>query len=91
MEQHIEAIYENGVLRLLEPVNLAEHQRVRLTIDGANGEDPLADLLDTAFMERCKRESSQVTAPGIDAVRCILSKVSGSLADDIIAERRQDR
>jgi len=33
MPRHLEAIYEQGVLRPLEPLVLAEHQRVRLTLD----------------------------------------------------------
>lgn len=32
MTQHIQAIFENGVLRPLEPLQLSEHQRVRLSI-----------------------------------------------------------
>ena len=37
MGKRLEAVYENGVLRLLEPVDLEEHQRVIVTID-ENGE-----------------------------------------------------
>ena len=33
MARHLEAIYEQGVLRPLEPLVLEEHQRVRLTIE----------------------------------------------------------
>ena len=33
MARQLEAIYEQGVLRPLEPLTLPEHQRVRLTID----------------------------------------------------------
>lgn len=33
MSRRLEAIYEQGVLRPLEPLALAEHQRVRLTLD----------------------------------------------------------
>ena len=33
MARQLEAIYEQGVLRPLEPLTLSEHQRVRLTID----------------------------------------------------------
>jgi len=33
MGKRLEAVYENGVLRLLEPVDLEEHQRVIVTID----------------------------------------------------------
>jgi predicted DNA-binding antitoxin AbrB/MazE fold protein len=36
MGKRLEAVYEKGVLRLLEPVDLEEHQRVTVTID-ANG------------------------------------------------------
>lgn len=33
MAKHLEAVYEHGVLRPLEPLGLAGHQRVRLTLD----------------------------------------------------------
>ena len=33
MAIHFEAIYEQGVLRPLEPLALAEHQRVHVTVD----------------------------------------------------------
>ena len=33
MSRHLEAVYEQGVLRPLEPLALAEHQRVRLTLE----------------------------------------------------------
>jgi predicted DNA-binding antitoxin AbrB/MazE fold protein len=85
MERQVDAIYENGVLRPLEPLDLEEQQRVRITISNGDHEDPLADLLDTAFMERCARESSG--APEIEEVRRMLSKIKGSMADVIISER----
>jgi predicted DNA-binding antitoxin AbrB/MazE fold protein len=85
MPKHqIETIYENGVLRPLTPLELADQQRVRITID--NG-DPLADLVDTEYEEWCARESKD--APSIEQAREILSKVSGSLSDVIISERDQ--
>ena len=40
MPKHLEAIYEQGVLRPLEPLALAEHQRVLLTLE----EKPLSWL-----------------------------------------------
>ena len=86
MSKQIEAIYENGVLRPLEPLDLEEHQRVRLTISD-NGVDPLADLLDREYMERCARQGGN--APGIEEVRRMLSKIKGSMADVIIAEREE--
>ena len=33
MSRHLEAIYEQGVLRPVEPLTLVEHQRVRLTLE----------------------------------------------------------
>jgi predicted DNA-binding antitoxin AbrB/MazE fold protein len=33
MSRQLDAVYERGVLRPLEPLALAEHQRVRLTLD----------------------------------------------------------
>ena len=83
-KQQIEAIYEHGVLRPLKPLELADQQRVRITID--NG-DPLADLVDTEYEAWCARESKD--APSIEQARAILSKVSGSLSEVIIAERDQ--
>jgi predicted DNA-binding antitoxin AbrB/MazE fold protein len=83
-KQQIEAIYENGVLRPLKPLELADQQRVRITID--NG-DPLADLVDTEYEAWCARESQD--APSIEQAREILSKVRGSLSDVIISERDQ--
>jgi predicted DNA-binding antitoxin AbrB/MazE fold protein len=37
MITQLEAIYENGVFRPLQPVDLPEHQRVTLTISCPNG------------------------------------------------------
>jgi predicted DNA-binding antitoxin AbrB/MazE fold protein len=34
MGMQMEAVFENGVFRPLQPVPLAEHQRVTVTIDG---------------------------------------------------------
>jgi predicted DNA-binding antitoxin AbrB/MazE fold protein len=84
LKQQIEAIYENGVLRPLKPLELADQQRVRITIE--NG-DPLADLVDTEYEEWCARESKD--APSIEQAREILSKIRGSLSDVIISERDQ--
>jgi predicted DNA-binding antitoxin AbrB/MazE fold protein len=33
MARRLEAVYEQGILRPLKPLDLAEHQRVHLTID----------------------------------------------------------
>lgn len=40
MARVIEAIYENGTLKLLEALDLAEHQHVRITIHEPMVENP---------------------------------------------------
>jgi len=85
MIQHVEAVYENGVLRPLAPVSLSESQRVRITIVGP---DAGQDLLDTELLERARAEISAMQAlPTIEEVRTLLSTIHGSVADAVIAER----
>jgi predicted DNA-binding antitoxin AbrB/MazE fold protein len=80
MTKRVEAIYEDGVLKPLEPVNLPEHQRVTVTLNA-----PEEDWLDTEFMDSCAAEVKERV--GLDEVRRILSKVPDSLAEAIVAER----
>src|SRR5579863_8881547 len=45
MVRQLEAVYEHGVLRPLEPLALPEHQRVRLTLeDQAAPQDSVASV-----------------------------------------------
>lgn len=39
----VDAIYENGVLRPVQPLALAEQERVRVTVEAANGSAPLPE------------------------------------------------
>lgn len=46
MTQTIEAIYENGVLRPLQPLEkIAEHARVKVTVEVEEPVHPLADCV----------------------------------------------
>jgi len=79
MRKSLEVIYEQGVFRLLEPVELPEHQRGHVMIDDEE------DGVDTAYMQQCGREADeQVT---LAMVRQALAKMPGSLTQDFIAER----
>jgi predicted DNA-binding antitoxin AbrB/MazE fold protein len=51
MSEAVEAIFENGVFRPLKPVDLAEGERVKLTVTAADedADDPAANLLDIAM------------------------------------------
>ena len=83
MSKQIEAIYENGVLRPLVPLSLDEHQRVMITIADDSVEEE--DLFDPAFTRWCAEQSHN--APSLEEVRQALSKIQGSMADIVIAER----
>lgn len=75
MREQIEVVYENGVLRPLEPLpgQLHEHQRLTVTIEDTNGANKwLADADPTVSLE---------------TVRQALAKVPGTLAQAVYAER----
>jgi len=87
MIRQIEAVYENGVLRPLEPLPLKEHQKVSVTVSDAK--DPLASMMDYGFIESVRREVQGLAGiPSLDEVRKILSRSPGSLADDLKAGRK---
>ncbi len=85
MHKRVDAIYENGVLRPLEHVDLLEHQRVTVTIaDVTPSEDEWLDL------EYERWAASEVTRDiSLDAVRQALAKVPGLLTPNFIAERTE--
>jgi predicted DNA-binding antitoxin AbrB/MazE fold protein len=88
--RQVEAVYENGMLRPLEPLGLDEHQQVTLRIVDSS-EDPLHPYLDLAYIECVKREVDAMDyIPSIEEVRAITSKDPTSWADAIIADR-EDR
>lgn len=83
MTKTLEAVYENGVLRPLEPLPLKEHQRVMVTVC-----DPAERWLDHEYMEKVKKDvAAMEPAPSLEEVRRALSKIPGKLSDDIRAER----
>ena len=46
MTTSVEAIYEDGVLRLLQPLALAEHTRVRVAVETAETDAERAEWLE---------------------------------------------
>jgi predicted DNA-binding antitoxin AbrB/MazE fold protein len=84
MTRTVEAVYQNGVLRPLEPLNLPENERVTVTV--TNADRPLDDdLIDTEFLAYCDTQADDTVS--LEAVREALAKIPGSLTDDIRAER----
>jgi predicted DNA-binding antitoxin AbrB/MazE fold protein len=85
MVQEIEAVYENGVPRLLSPVNLAEHEtvRVRISCKGTGRSER-----DIALSERARGEiAGRTDIPSAEEVRRMLSVIPGNWSDDVVAER----
>ena len=84
MLSEFEAIFENGVLRPLAPIPLAEREHVRVLVSRTLADD----WVDTEFIESC--------AIGADAsvtlaqVRAALAKIPGSM-DSAIDEARGER
>ncbi len=83
MARTVTAVYENGVLRPLDPLPLPEHQRVEITI----AETPDEEVLDTEYIESVTK--MEIPEVSLEDVRRALSKIPGKLSDDFIAEREE--
>jgi predicted DNA-binding antitoxin AbrB/MazE fold protein len=80
MIQHIDAIYEHGVFRPLTPLPLAESERVHLIVE--RGEP---GWLDTDAHRIAEEEAEPELS--LEEIRAELSKIPGSWANDVVAER----
>jgi predicted DNA-binding antitoxin AbrB/MazE fold protein len=86
MPLRVEAIYEKGVLRPLQPLDLKEHERVVVSVVKATA--PGGSTLDLNYIEKIRRgERHSGPAPGLEEIRRRLAKISGSMAAEIISER----
>lgn len=89
MTRQIDAVYENGILRPLEPLQPGEHERVRVTVTN-EGADPLEELLDRELLDTSTRELAEVDrVPTLAEVQTMLAHDKSSWAGTIIAERRE--
>ena len=85
MIQEIEAVYENGVLRPLSPVRLAESETVHVRISTNHDGRSQPDL---AMIDRARAEmAGRTDVPSLEEVRRMLATIPGNWSDDIIAER----
>jgi predicted DNA-binding antitoxin AbrB/MazE fold protein len=88
MVQQVEAVYENGLLRPLEPLDLTDSQRVRITV---TTRESGRSKRDTKLLERVRAEvAGMKQIPSLEEVQRMLSAIPGSLTDDFVAER-EDR
>ena len=87
MIQQVEAVFEQGVLRPLEPLTLKESQRVKVTISDA---DVALSRPDSEFLKWAQAEvAAMPRIPSLEEVQQIMSKIPGSLAEDFAAEREE--
>lgn len=94
MQRVFEAVYEHGVLRPLEPLNLTDRQRVHLTVQ----ETPQEALLPAqeiggelaGYFEAEEWEAAKADNVSLEEVRRALASIPGSLAASVIASR-EDR
>ena len=86
MPLQVDAVYENGVLRPLQPLDLREHERVVVSVTKAA---PLGrSSLAIQYIDKIKEEVKHAeVAPGLEEVRRRLAKIPGSMAAEIVAER----
>jgi len=84
MEKTVQAIYEGGILRPLEPVPLEDQQEVSVTISD-EGNVPRDHPLLASSDEWASAAGDNIS---LDEVRRALSTIRGSLSETIINERR---
>lgn len=80
MTRSLQAIYENGVLRPLEPLALKEQQQVTVTVSDDEG-----DWLDSNFLRYLETQADESVT--LEAVRSALAKIPGSMVEDFRRER----
>ena len=81
MMKTLRAIFQDGVLRPLEPLDLRQDQLVNVTV---TDELPVESWLDNEFLSACDEADDAVS---LEEVRAALAKIPGSLTEDFIAER----
>jgi predicted DNA-binding antitoxin AbrB/MazE fold protein len=83
MDQQVDAIFENGVLRPLTPLSLADRQRVSVTVRPRLVDDE--DWLDHHFA--AEAEAGADDSVSLSDVRKALAKIRTPLVDAFREER----
>jgi predicted DNA-binding antitoxin AbrB/MazE fold protein len=87
MAKHIEVIYTHGIFRPVAPLELefAEGQHLTLILP-ENGAELELFVEDEDLRKWCAERAGE-PVPSLEDVRRTLSKIPGSMADVVIAER----
>ncbi|MBI4906839.1 MAG: antitoxin family protein [Acidobacteria bacterium] len=90
MIRELDAVYENGVLRPLEPLPLYEAQKVHITVSDfpVVTTRPLERLIDQRLLAEVRAEVAVMQRhPAIDEVRAALSPIKGNMSEVVVEER----
>jgi predicted DNA-binding antitoxin AbrB/MazE fold protein len=80
MSRQLEAVYENGVLRPLEPLGLADQQHVLVTV---------SEITDYKAWARAQLKEAGTVAPGLAEIQRALARIPGSMSEVVVEERRE--
>ena len=83
MNRSLQAVYERGVLRPLEPLELQEHQEVTVTVS----DEQNADLADHVFLRYLEEHADDSVT--IEEVHSALGSIEGSMLEDFRSERNE--
>ncbi len=83
MQKTFEAVYEDGVLKPLEALLLADRQHVQVTIVEVPPDGSGAD----SYFEESEWDASKYDRVSLEEVRCAMSSIRTSLSDTVIAAR----
>jgi len=83
MTRNLKAVYENGVLRPLQALPFREKEVVNVTVSDSAGVSD--ELVDTEFLKDCQALADESVT--LEQVRAALSKIPGSMAEQIIHDR----
>lgn len=84
MEKRVQAVYEGGVLRPLEPIPLEDRQEVTVTIS-----DEANIIRDHPLLASSEEWADAAGDPiSLDEVRRALATIRGALSEAVIEERR---
>jgi predicted DNA-binding antitoxin AbrB/MazE fold protein len=86
--KRVEAIYENGLLRPLKPLELSEKQLVSVLISDSAG-DPLASQVDETLVDNARAEVAAGRVPTHEEVRRATAKDPSSWAETIVKGREE--
>jgi predicted DNA-binding antitoxin AbrB/MazE fold protein len=85
MQKTFESVYENGVLRPLEALPLANGQHVKVTI----ATEPELDCDASAYFDLQEWEAAKTDPITREEVWQATASIRGSLADAVIASREE--